>query len=430
MVLLRRNINRFIEVNEMDISTAFTPSDRVSLLAELLSCGDLIPIWVYSEDGDLLWSSSEEEGLGSFFEGSGRLQYMREYFAKETAPIVLSSFPGVMWCAARGEISAGESTAERYYVLGPVTNRELSEEAIKEAVRKMNVMLSRRSEIIRTMQNIPVVPSTILFQYALMLHFCACGEKLQRSDIAFQESEESGKTTEKRSRSGKNAGDKALTYRNEQRILDNVRQGNLDYASSLERANRFSGGVDVSTGDPLQQGLISTATFVALCTRAAIEGGLPPDTAYTVGDSYIESMASCTNMTDMRAINHAMYRDFIERVHKLRMGPSFSKQITSCINYIEMNVTEELSIRELARRTGYTAYYLSHKFKEETGVTVGSYIRAARIERAKSLLANTDMPVNRIAEDLHFCSGSYFSAKFEEAVGVLPNQYRREKQRI
>ncbi len=209
-----------------------------------------------------------------------------------------------------------------------------------------------------------------------------------------------------------------------------MRLGNLDYTAALERSQSISHGVRISTGDPLFQGILSAVTFTSLCTRAAIEGGLSPDTAYALGDSYIQSLSACTRLTDARALNHAMYEDFIRRVHKLRTNPDYSRQVRSCIDYIELHLTEKLSLRRLAQRVGYTEYYLSRKFKEETGSSVSAHIRYARIERAKTLLISSDLPVSEIAEQLQFCSASYFSEKFAEVTGMLPNRYRREKQRL
>jgi len=224
--------------------------------------------------------------------------------------------------------------------------------------------------------------------------------------------------------------DRSLTYRTECALLDNVRQGNMNYQRDLEMAGSLSEGLGAGAGDPLQQAILSSVTFVSLCTRAAIEGGLSPDAAYTVGDGYIRNLTACTALTDVRTINHAMYEDFIKRVHRLRMNPAWSVQVRSCIEYIELHLTEDLTIGELAKRASYTEYYLSHKFKEETGLSINTFIRSARIGRAKALLAGTDLPVGKIAEELHFCSSSYFSARFQETVGMLPARYRKENRRL
>ena len=67
---------------------------------------------------------------------------------------------------------------------------------------------------------------------------------------------------------------------------------------------------------------------------------------------------------------------------------------------------------------------------KETGSSISSFICYARIEQAKTLLTAADLPVSKIAGQLQFCSSSYFSLKFEEVTGMLPNQYRKEKQRL
>lgn len=96
---------------------------------------------------------------------------------------------------------------------------------------------------------------------------------------------------------------------------------------------------------------------------AAIEGGLSPDTAYTVGSGCIRNLTACTVLTDVRTISYAMYKDFILRVHRLRRNPSWSAQIKSCAEYTELHLTEDLTIRDRAKRVSYTEYYLSRKFK-------------------------------------------------------------------
>ncbi|MCR5089244.1 MAG: AraC family transcriptional regulator [Oscillospiraceae bacterium] len=405
-------------------------NERVALLENLLSCGDQVTLWVYASDLHIIRANTEKLVLSTLFERSGCLAYMKTHFETESVPLILSSHLGLMWCAVQGVFSNEDGLFGQYYVVGPVVNVDLSVETIREAMNRFHLDPGWRSGFADLMRKLPVVPSTLFFQYALMLHYCVTGEKLRRSELAFQKSEELSRSPQKGPHSHKTKTDRFLTYQMEQQILDNVRYGNLDYTATLEKAYSISNGVRISTGNPLQQAILSTVIFTTLCTRAAIEGGLSPDTAYALGDSYIQNLTACTNITDGRAINHAMYEDFIQRVHRLRRNPNYSKQIQSCIDYIELHLTEELSIRRLAQRVGYTEYYLSHKFKEETGSSIANYIRYVRIERAKSLLTATDQPVNKIAEQLHFCSSSYFSSKFEEIVGMLPTQYRKEKQRL
>ena len=84
----------------------------------------------------------------------------------------------------------------------------------------------------------------------------------------------------------------------------------------------------------------------------------------------------------------------------------------------------EARIDELAARVGYTEYYLSRKFKEETGVSLNNYIKFAKVERAKFLLSSTDTSIQEISNRLGFCSRSYFGSTFQKIVGCSPADYR------
>ena len=173
-----------------------------------------------------------------------------------------------------------------------------------------------------------------------------------------------------------------------------ARNGDLNYRAAMEKAGQLSSGVGISTRDPVKMAILTSGNFTALCTRAAIEGGLTPDTAYTVGDSYIQSLAECKTIADVRTINHAMFEDFIRRVNSHKQSPpQYSQQIRSCAAYIEAHLDEELTLEKLAAEVGYSEYYLSRKFKAETGKNIRDYIREVRMERAKLLLATSDLGI-------------------------------------
>ena len=119
-----------------------------------------------------------------------------------------------------------------------------------------------------------------------------------------------------------------------------------------------------------------------------------------------------------------MYDDFIQRVHKHRTNPNLSPQIQKCVDYIEMNLDKKIVAADLATLVGYTEYYLTHKFKEESGLSVTNYTKFAKIERAKVLLKSTEMSVREISEQLGFVTRNYFSRVFQEVTGKTPVEFR------
>ena len=60
------------------------------------------------------------------------------------------------------------------------------------------------------------------------------------------------------------------------------------------------------------------------------------------------------------------------------------------------------------------------------GISFSEYLRNIRIEEAKKLLRNTDLKVFEIAMKVGFNDAGYFSKRFEDTVGMTPNEYRRK----
>ena len=209
-------------------------------------------------------------------------------------------------------------------------------------------------------------------------------------------------------------------------MLKMVRNGDIAYQNSLNLSSSLSSGVPIRGRDPLQQTRISIIVFTSLVCRAAIEGGLSPEIVYPLGDSYIEAVVNSNDTGELSALAQIMYHDFIYRVHRLHDNPDYSLAVQKCCDYIALSLDRQIRIADLAALTGYTEYYLSEKFKKETGIPLFLYIRYAKIERAKILLESTDDSVREISEKLAFNTQNYFIKCFHEITGYSPAQYRKQ----
>lgn len=398
----------------------FSPAlvdQNLSLLQELLSCGSNVYLWTFDADGKLIRSNCSDLVLNTIFEKIGCNAQMLSYGQIHTAPLVLGAPLGLMWCIA---FERQNSELYRTHMIGPVFNTEVSQRAIDEEFSRYDLNLSFKIQIYNALPKLPVLSTVLLFQYGLMLHYCVTGEKLATSDIQMQQSSHSDAPNQHPFQKR----DRHKVYENERALLRMVREGDLNYRSILNRASQLSPGVRAYNGQPLTQAMVSCTTFLSLVTRASIEGGLSPEVAYTVGDSYIQSVMNAKTVAEMGNITNAAYDDFIRRVHNGRHNPRVSPQIQSCCDYIELNLEEPLPLPQLAERVGYTEYHLCRKFKQEVGVNIHEFIRYARVERAKTMLNATDLTIAKIAEHLQFCSPSHFSHVFQQVTGMTPRQWR------
>ena len=111
---------------------------------------------------------------------------------------------------------------------------------------------------------------------------------------------------------------------------------------------------------------------------------------------------------------------------KERNKISNSEIIIAALKYIEDNLGNELSLTILGEKLFITPQYLSKIFKEETGVNFNAYITELRLQKAKSLLTETNWSINKIAENAGFGSANYLIKKFRERFGDTPVNYKKK----
>ena len=119
-----------------------------------------------------------------------------------------------------------------------------------------------------------------------------------------------------------------------------------------------------------------------------------------------------------------MYGAFLNQVRLYQQSTGLSRGVQECRDYIRANYNKSLTTEEIARHCGYTEYYLTRKFRKETGMKLTDYIRSVRLEKAKVMLLSSGRDVQQISEELQFGSRSYFDRVFRQEVGMSPRQFR------
>lgn len=100
--------------------------------------------------------------------------------------------------------------------------------------------------------------------------------------------------------------------------------------------------------------------------------------------------------------------------------------ISSITRYMQENLSEEISLSVLAEVFHLNPQYISQLFKNEIGVGFLVYLTNIRIEKAKKLLLSTDLSVTEIASRSGYSDYRVFTKVFKKTEGVTPSQFRRE----
>jgi AraC family transcriptional regulator len=96
---------------------------------------------------------------------------------------------------------------------------------------------------------------------------------------------------------------------------------------------------------------------------------------------------------------------------------------------IESALDEDLSLERLAAEAGIGTHAFSAAFVKAHGLPPHRYVVERRVERAKRLLRESDLPVAAIAVQTGFSSQSHLASVFKRAVGLTPGEYQRSGDR-
>ncbi len=400
-----------------------TGEQNLFLLDALIPANEHFYIWAYSAQIGCINTSCPDEDRGILdqcFRLSGGLKKVTDYLLDQdrTHPLIIGSSFGLQWAA----VPDHRRTRELAIVIGPVFYSAPVEEQLYTALRPFISQLKKPSfpaDVMRIAPQLPVMSYAVFTRYVLLVHNTLNEQQLGLDSLTFGNPENENirpRPAEVRNRS--------KVYLAEQAMLQMVRDGDINYQNVFQNAISISAGVPILGKESLRKAKTNVIVFTSLVCRAAMEGGLSPEVSYSLGDSYIQAAEDCRDSGELAALAHAMYHDFIFRVHQLHANPGYSHAVQKCCDYITLNTDKKIRICDLADLVGYTEYYLTEKFKKETGKSVSTYIREVKIERARLMLETTDLTVQEIAERLAFNTPNYFIQRFKEMTGCTPIQYR------
>jgi AraC-like DNA-binding protein len=95
---------------------------------------------------------------------------------------------------------------------------------------------------------------------------------------------------------------------------------------------------------------------------------------------------------------------------------------------MRVNALLDMSVRARANELGLSVRQLRAVLQRAAGCTPTEFVQGVRVNRAKTLLAETDLPVSEIAAEVGFGDPAYFSRQFRERVGMAPRDFRVQQQ--
>lgn len=205
----------------------------------------------------------------------------------------------------------------------------------------------------------------------------------------------------------------------EDELAQNIEAGNRDAALAvLRRINRLERAT--LADQPLRSLKNSLIGSITIFTRAAIQGGVPDRTGFTLSDAFIRQIERASGREQLEGVEEQAIRAFVDLVAD-ENRQRYSNAVLRVIRFIDLHLTEDLRLERLADEVHLHPNYLSSRFRSETGQRVSAYIRDKRLEEAAHMIRYTNNSLKQIAAFLCFSSQSHFSRAFKARYGVTPS---------
>lgn len=104
--------------------------------------------------------------------------------------------------------------------------------------------------------------------------------------------------------------------------------------------------------------------------------------------------------------------------------PRDQARMRRVLDWLHAHYDQPLRLAPLCARAHLTASQLQRVFKRSTGMSISRYVLHLRIGRACQMLAQTDLPLTRIAVDCGFSDAAHFSRQFRAVRGMPPSRFR------
>jgi AraC-like DNA-binding protein len=149
-----------------------------------------------------------------------------------------------------------------------------------------------------------------------------------------------------------------------------------------------------------------------------------PDLVFLARRIYEESL--CIDEFSPLVVDALMVEllvNFARRINlPKRVAPGWVQQIASAIRN---DPSHPYKLEELSKLVGYHPVHIARTFREFTGKTVGEFVRLARLECARTLLADKRFSIAEIAQMAGFTDQSHLNRLFRRCFNLTPQEVRR-----
>lgn len=210
-------------------------------------------------------------------------------------------------------------------------------------------------------------------------------------------------------------------FEKERMLLNNIKMGSKESVESLVRDffDEIRSNKNISF-EHMRQGLTNVVSSVI---EIIINKGLTVEGLFGAGTNLYKQLSGKETIEDVRTWFVNVCNTTAHEIEKITLS-STSKNIQKIVEYINANLDKEITLNDIADEMGLSVTYVSKIFKNNLGVKYIDYVNSSRIEKAKSLLKDTMVPIKEVGFKVGFNNIQTFIRVFKKYEGITPGQFR------
>ncbi|MEV7502716.1 AraC family transcriptional regulator [Streptomyces sp. NPDC093018] len=112
-----------------------------------------------------------------------------------------------------------------------------------------------------------------------------------------------------------------------------------------------------------------------------------------------------------------------ERLIAIAASEVVGNPVSDVIAYVQHNMSDPLTVSDMAERVSMSPSAFSHLFREVTGKSPYQFVKEMRLNRARDLLIEQQMSVTKVSRTVGYSSTSHFINEFRDRFGATPRAY-------
>ena len=196
-------------------------------------------------------------------------------------------------------------------------------------------------------------------------------------------------------------------------------------SADLARANAALGTLKdyhVEQKLPIDEVRNVWAVVANLCIRNLWDHDLLDNNIFSTNHELYKGIMECGHLEDLYELSAKVVDITIRGLMETAKEPK--NLIEHVENHIRKHYYSDLSLTKIADKYHISSSYLSRLFKSKKNISLSTYIQNVRVEKAKELIANTDLRTYEIAEQVGIPDPVYFSKLFKKVTGMRVRDFR------